>query len=422
MARVVTLDEVKLEGKTVLLRTDINSPLHPETKSFLDNTRIRMILPTLRKLSKSKVVIMTHQSRPGKSDFTGTLGHARELGRLIGKKVNWVNDIHGEKALAAIESLEIGEMLMLNNVRMDEEEISMNKASYEKLSESNIVSTLSGVVDVFVNDAFACAHRSTPSTTGFTNVIPCVAGELMSKEIRALQRVSENPERPCIAVLGGIKVDDSIKVADNMLRGGICDQIWVIGGVANLFLICSGIDIGRPSTEFLRNELGDSWDDVVEMANILLADHGEQIIMPDDLAANIGGNRVDTAIGELPIEAPLLDLGVMSTLKLSKAIKEAGTVILNGPAGVFEMEDFAFGTVEMLNACSESKAYTIMGGGHTATLVSQMGIASKMGHVSTGGGACMSFLSGESLPVLAALANNALRFDVEIIMHGIEES
>jgi len=244
----------------------------------------------------------------------------------------------------------------------------------------------------------------------------------MSKEIRALQRVSENPERPCIAVLGGIKVDDSIKVADNMLRGGISDQIWVIGGVANLFLICSGIDIGRPSTEFLRNELGDSWDDVVEMANILLADHGEQIIMPDDLAANIGGNRVDTAIGELPIEAPLLDLGVMSTLKLSKAIKEAGTVILNGPAGVFEMEDFAFGTVEMLNACSESKAYTIMGGGHTATLVSQMGIASKMGHVSTGGGACMSFLSGESLPVLAALANNALRFDVEIIMHGIEES
>ena len=119
MARVVTLDEVQLEGKTVLLRTDINSPLHPQTKSFLDDTRIRMVLPTLRKLSKSKVVIMTHQSRPGKSDFTGTLGHARELGRLLGKKVSWVNDIYGEKALAAIEALEDGDLLMLNNVRMD---------------------------------------------------------------------------------------------------------------------------------------------------------------------------------------------------------------------------------------------------------------------------------------------------------------
>ncbi len=422
MARVVTLDEVQLEGKTVLLRTDINSPLHPQTKSFLDDTRIRMILPTLRKLSKSKVVIMTHQSRPGKSDFTGTLGHARELGRLLGKKVGWVNDIYGEKALAAIEALEDGDLLMLNNVRMDEEENTLKNASYEVLSESNIVSTLSGVVDVYVNDAFACAHRSTPSTTGFTNVLPCVAGELMSKEIRALQRVSEDPERPCIAVLGGIKVDDSIRVANNMLREEITDQVWVIGGVANLFLICKGIDIGGPSTEFLRNELGDSWDDVVEMASNLLMDHAEQIILPDDLAANIGGNRVDTAIAELPIEAPLLDLGVMSTLKLSKAIKDAGTVILNGPAGVFEMDDFAFGTIEMLNACSESNAYTVMGGGHTATLVSQMGIVDKMGHVSTGGGACMSFLSGESLPVLAALANNALRFDVEIIMHGIEDS
>jgi phosphoglycerate kinase len=422
MARVITMDEVRLEGKTVLLRVDINSPLHPNTKAFLDDTRIRAILPTMRKLAKSKTVIMTHQSRPGKGDFTGTLGHARELGRLLGKAVKWVDDIHGDKALAAIEEMQVGDILMLNNIRMDAQELSMKNNTFESLLDSQIVTRLSSVVDVFINDAFACAHRNSPSITGFTHAIPCVAGELMNKEIRALQKASEQPERPCIAILGGIKVDDSVGVADNMLRTGITDQVWVIGGVANLFLMCNGVDIGSPSESFLRNELGDDWDETVENIEALLRDYPEQIIMPEDLAANIGGNRVDTPISALPVEASLIDLGVMSTLKMSKAIKEAGTVILNGPAGVFEMDDFAFGTIEMLNACSESSAYTIMGGGHTATLVAQMGIAEKMGHVSTGGGACLNFLAGRSMPALAGLAQSALQFDVEIVMHEVQES
>lgn len=416
------MDEVRLEGKTVLLRVDINSPLHPNTKAFLDDTRIKAILPTMRKLAKSKTVIMTHQSRPGKSDFTGTLGHARELGRLLGKAVKWVDDIHGDKALAAIEEMQVGDILMLNNIRMDAQELSMKDNTFESLLDSQIVTRLSSVVDVFINDAFACAHRNSPSITGFTHAIPCVAGELMNKEIRALQKASEQPERPCIAILGGIKVDDSVGVADNMLRTGITDQVWVIGGVANLFLMCNGVDIGSPSESFLRNELGDNWDETVENIEALLRDYPEQIIMPEDLAANIGGNRVDTPISALPVEASLIDLGVMSTLKMSKAIKEAGTVILNGPAGVFEMDDFAFGTIEMLNACSESSAYTIMGGGHTATLVAQMGIAEKMGHVSTGGGACLNFLAGRSMPALAGLAQSALQFDVEIVMHEVQES
>jgi phosphoglycerate kinase len=422
MARVITMDEVRLGGKTVLLRVDINSPLHPNTKAFLDDTRIRAILPTMRKLAKSKTVIMTHQSRPGKGDFTGTLGHARELGRLLGKAVKWVDDIHGDKALAAIEEMQVGDILMLNNIRMDAQELSMKDNTFESLLDSQIVTRLSSVVDVFINDAFACAHRNSPSITGFTHAIPCVAGELMNKEIRALQKASEQPERPCIAILGGIKVDDSVGVADNMLRTGITDQVWVIGGVANLFLMCNGVDIGSPSESFLRNELGDNWDETVENIEALLRDYPEQIIMPEDLAANIGGNRVDTPISALPVEASLIDLGVMSTLKMSKAIKEAGTVILNGPAGVFEMDDFAFGTIEMLNACSESSAYTIMGGGHTATLVAQMGIAEKMGHVSTGGGACLNFLAGRSMPALAGLAQSALQFDVEIVMHEVQES
>ncbi len=413
MTSVLTLDEVNLDGRTVLVRVDINSPLDPETNVFLDDTRIQRILPTLNRLSKSKVVLLAHQSRPGKKDFTSTLGHARELGRLLGRNVKWVDDIHGEKALAAIGAMKDGDLLMLNNVRMDEQEVGL-KGDFETLSEANLVQNLAQVADAFVNDAFACAHRSSASIVGFTHVLPCVAGELMSYELSKLNQALENPRRPCIAVLGGIKVDDSVIVADNMLRKAICDHVWVTGGVANLFLHLSGFDLGEVNVQFLKNELGDAWDTTVLTASKLLADFPECVIMPSDVAANVEGNRVDLSINQLPIEAPLFDLGITSIRALSKAIKSAGTIILNGPAGVFEMSDFALGTIEMLNACAESDGYAVMGGGHTATLVSQRGLASKMGHVSTGGGACLDLLAGRVLPGLASLQQSAEQFRVSI--------
>jgi len=413
MARVLTLDEVNLDGRTVLVRVDINSPLDPETNLFLDDTRIRRVLPTLNRLSKSKVVLLAHQSRPGKKDFTSTLGHARELGRLLGRNVKWVDDIYGKKALTAIELMEDGDLLMLNNVRMDEEENNA-EGDFATLSETRIVQNLSLIADAFVNDAFACAHRSSPSIVGFTNVIPCIAGELMNHELAKLGQALDDPQRPCIAVLGGIKVDDSVIVADNMLRGQICDHIWVTGGVANLFLYLSGIDLGELNVNFLKKELGDSWDETIVTASKLLVDFPECIIMPSDVALHIAGNRVDHPLANLPIEAPIFDLGITSIRSLSKAIKSAGTIILNGPAGVFEMSDFALGTVEMLNACAESEGYAVMGGGHTATLVNQRGLADKMGHVSTGGGASLELLAGRTLPGLASLEESAEQFRFSI--------
>lgn len=413
MAKVLTLDEVDLEGRTVLVRVDINSPLDPETNVFLDDTRIRRIIPTLNKLSKSKVILLAHQSRPGKKDFTSTLGHARELGRLLGRNVKWVDDIYGKRALTAIESLEDGELLMLNNVRMDDEEVS-TKGDLDTMAQTSIVQNLSMIADAFVNDAFACAHRSSPSIVGFTNTLPCIAGELMNYELTKLAQALENPKRPCIAVLGGVKVDDSVIVADNMLRGDICDHIWVTGGVANLFLYISGINIGEININFLKNELGDAWNETISKASGLLTDFPECIIMPSDVALNIAGNRVDHSITDLPIEGSIFDMGITSIQSLSKAIKSAGTIILNGPAGVFEMSDFALGTVEMLNACAESNGYTVMGGGHTATLVSQRGLVSKMGHVSTGGGACLDLLAGRTLPGLASLEESAKQFRFSI--------
>ena len=413
MADFLCLDDVDLEGRTVLVRVDINSPMEPSARQFLDNTRIRRIIPTLNKLTKSKVVILAHQSRPGKDDFTSTLGHARELGRLIGKNVKWVEDIYGKKALTAIEQLQDGEILMLNNVRMDEDEVKL-KGDFERFSQTMMVQNLSMVADAFVNDAFACAHRNSPSITGFTNTLPCIAGELMNHELKKLGMALENPKRPCIAVLGGIKVDDSVVVTENMLKGNICDHVWVTGGVANLFLYLSGIDLGEGNIQFLKGELKDNWDSTIAKAAKLLKDFPERIIMPSDVAVNLEGNRVDMSIKNLPIHAPIFDLGITSIRALSKGIKSAGTIILNGPAGVFENPDFAFGTIEMLNACAESEGYAVMGGGHTATLVSSNKLTSKMGHVSTGGGACLELLAGRVMPGVASLEQSAEQFQFSI--------
>ncbi len=413
MAKVLNLDEVDLDGRTVLVRVDINSPLDPVTNVFLDDTRIKRIIPTLNKLSKSKVVLLAHQSRPGKKDFTSTLGHSRELGRLLGRTVKWVDDIYGKKALTAIESLEDGELLMLNNVRMDEEEIS-TKGDFDVMAQTQMVQNLSMIADAFVNDAFACAHRSSPSIVGFTNTLPCIAGELMNYELSKLSQALDNPARPCIAVLGGVKGDDSVIVADNMLRNDVCDHIWVTGGVANLFLFISGIDIGDVNVDFLKGELKGSWDSTIAMASELLMDYPECIIMPSDVALHLEGNRVDEPLKNLPIEGQIFDMGITSIQSLSRAIKSAGTIILNGPAGVFELSDFALGTVEMLNACAEGEGYSVMGGGHTATLVSKRGLADKMGHVSTGGGACLDLLAGRTLPGVASLEESAKQFRFSI--------
>ena len=411
---ILSLDDVFLEDRTVLLRIDANCPLNPETHEFLDDMRLRAVVGTINRLVRSKVVILTHQSRPGRKDFTSTSGHARELQRLLGRTVRFVDDIHGERAMQAIESLEAGDILMLDNARMDPEEVSCKGADLDRQFETQIVQRLSSVTDAFVNDAFACSHRNSPSITGFTHALPCIAGDLMLAEHHALSDVLSEPERPCIAVLGGIKVDDSVRVVSNMLENGIADEVWPVGGVANMFLEVMGYQLGEQSSAFLKNELGSEWEPTCDRIRGLLALYADRIVLPVDLAANVQGERVGLSLEDLPSEHPLMDIGVASTLALSAAIKNAGTVILNGPAGVFEIEAFSFGTIEVLNACAESDAHVVMGGGHTATLVSQRRLGRQMGHVSTGGGACLEFLAGGILPGFESLRISAKRFEVRL--------
>lgn len=410
----LTLDDVDLAGRTVLLRVDANSPMDPDSRAFLDDTRLREALPTLQRLSGSAVVLMAHQSRPGKKDFTSTSGHAREFQRLLGRPVRFIDDIHGDRALEAIGALHPGQVLMLDNVRMDPQEMTSGDLGFEAMASTAFVQRLSSVVDVMVNDAFGCAHRNSPSITGFTDVLPCIAGLLMEREIRILKHTMKEPKRPCVAVLGGIKVDDSIRVADHMLRSGTADQVWLTGGVANLALEVSGVDVGAPTHEFLAKSLKDAYNPTIARIRTMLHDFRDRIMLPVDVAANVGNNRIEVPVRDLPVEAPLWDLGLESIRTLSRAIREAGTIILNGPAGVFEDRDFALGTVEMLNACAETDARVIVGGGHTATLVMRRNLEQSMEHVSTGGGACLEMLAGSVLPAVASLERSASIFHLRI--------
>jgi phosphoglycerate kinase len=407
---VLTLDDVRLGGKVVLYRVDVNSPLEPSSGAFLDDSRLRAIIPTLRTLQNSKVIIIGHQSRPGKIDFTNMEQHADRISRLMGKKVIFVPDICGEEAIRAIKDLKIGEILFLDNIRMHDEENSMKKSSLEQTSQSEIVRKLSSLIDVYVTDAFAASHRNSPSLTGFFDSVPCIAGHLMSKEIDNLQIAVNDPPRPYIAILGGTKCDDSLRVAKNLIDKEIIDTIPVVGVVGNMMLWASGIDIGEVNKSFIRNALQDDFEDTWKMAKFLYDNHKEFFLLPSDIAVEVEGNRVAMNISELPTKYPIYDIGIYTLQEIRPLMKNAGCILWNGPASYFELPGFAFGTIEILNMCTESSAVTIVGGGHTSSLVSNRGVVNLVTHNSTGGGACLTMLSGGFMPVVESLIKSNEKF------------
>ncbi|MEE2759485.1 MAG: phosphoglycerate kinase [Candidatus Thermoplasmatota archaeon] len=412
MGSILTLADAGLAGKRVLLRVDVNSPLDPVTKDFLDDSRLRRILPTLRKLANARVIILAHQSRPGKVDFTDMSAHSDLLGRLLGRTITFVPDVCGELAQTKIRNMEQGEMLFLDNVRghtdeWKEDSSVMKNRTFEELYETEIVQKLAPLVDAYVCDAFAAAHRNSPSLSGFGKALPCFAGELMAKEINALKMAVECPPKPYTAILGGVKCDDSIDIANNLCQGNVADTIIPVGAVGNLMLWAAGHSIGEGNENFLKKELGESFDDTWDMAIDLLKNYSERIILPVDVAAEIDGERVDLAVESLPPQGPLFDIGVLTCMKIRSYIVDAGCVLWNGPAGFFEKDPFAFGTIEILNQCCESNGFVIIGGGHTSALVNERKVTHLVGHNSTGGGACLTMLAGRRMPVIEALEISA---------------
>jgi len=392
-----TIKDLGVEGKTVLLRLDLNSPIDPTSSLILDDKRFREHLPTIRALDTSRVVIVTHQSRPGKKDFTTLEAHAEKLEQLLNRPVTYVDSIFGRHAREAVHAMKIGDIVMLENVRFNAEENLTLKP--EEAKKTHLVKKLSSMGDVFVNDAFGTAHRSQPTVVGLPMAMRSAAGLLMEREVGTLSRVFSGAPRPVCMVLGGTKVDDSIDVAKHVLDNGIADQVIVIGVVANVFLVAAGYNIGKPSTQLITQL---KYDGEIGKAKEILARHRDRIVMPDSVAVRQDNRRVEYPIEKIPGDAPVLDLGMDALGTLVQTLKKAGTVVFNGPAGVFEDADFATGTYELLRAASKVE-FSVVGGGHTAAVIEKLGIEQDFTHISTGGGACIEFLTGKKLPAVDAL-------------------
>jgi phosphoglycerate kinase len=395
--QIGTIRELGCNGKTVLLRLDLNSPIDPTSNLILDDKRFREHLPTIRALSDSRVVIITHQSRPGKKDFTTLEAHAEKLEQLLGKPVKYVDSIFGRHAREAVHAMKSGDVVMLENVRFNAEENLILKP--EEAKKTHLVKKLSSLADVFVNDAFGTAHRSQPTIVGLPLAMRSAGGLLMEKEVATLSKVFSGAPRPVCMVLGGTKVDDSIDVARHVLANGIADQVIMIGVVANVFLIAAGYNIGKPSTQLISQL---KYQPEIEKAKEILSGYRDQVVLPESVAVRQDYHRVEYPVDRIPEDTPVLDLGMDALASLVQALKKAGTVVFNGPAGVFEDADFATGTYELLRAASQVE-FSVVGGGHTAAVIEKLGIEKDFTHISTGGGACIEFLTGKKLPAVDAL-------------------
>jgi phosphoglycerate kinase len=407
MARLLTIDDVDVKDKVVLVRVDFNSPIDPETKKVLDDTRIKAHgTTTIKELAEkgAKVVVLAHQGRPGEPDFTPLREHAEILGKILGKPVRYVDDVFGEKAQNAIKQLQSGEILVLENVRTFADE--RKKGSPEDHAKTEFVQRLAPLADLFVNDAFAAAHRAHVSIVGFTAILPSAAGRIMERELKALNRVLENPEKPCVFILGGAKADDSLEISRYVLDNNIADYVLTGGVVGHVFLVAKGYDLGKSNMEFLKKKelMG-----LVPGIKELMQKYLEEIKTPVDLAIEVDGKRREISVKELPTDYPIYDIGTETVKKYSEIIRKAKSIVISGPLGVFENEEFRFGTKRVFEEIASSNAFSLVGGGHTIAALEGMGLADKMGYVSTAGGALIEFLMGKQLPGVVALEKAAER-------------
>ena len=333
------------------------------------------------------------------------------MAEIIGIKIQFVPDIYGKTVVELIKKMNSGEILMLDNVRFDKEEIELKdfeNDNFEKQANSKMVKTLAPLADLFVNDAFAAAHRCQPSLVGFSVKMPAIAGRVMQRELDFLGKAISSGPAPRIALLGGSKAADSVAISEYFLGKGV-NYILTGGVVANIFLIAANHDIGEPSTEFVKNNIPD-YKNVIKHAKKLIKKYGEKIVYPSDVATNDNGKRIGVAIDQLPTENPIHDIGIDTLVKYINLISEAGTIIANGPMGVFENPEFAIGTREIFQAIANSEGMTVVGGGETAMAFNQMGLAKGIEHISTGGGACISFMADETMPALEAMRRSKVKF------------
>jgi len=398
----LTLDDVDASGKSVLLRVDINSPIDPKTGQITDDKRIRATLETLRDLRKARVTLMSHQGRPGKYDFTSLSLHAEILKKYAKRPVRFIGDVMGPAAMGAISELSPGEVLVLENVRFSAEE--NIEGSSEELAKTHLVRKLAPFFDLFVNDAFATAHRAQASLIGFAEVLPTVAGRIMERELKAIGGVLSRPKHPLVFVVGGVKVEDRIPAIQSLLDRGVVDSILVGGLVGEIFLKAKGYKLGKATDKKIEN-----YKDQVEEAKKILSKYSKRIVTPTDVAIRSGKKRRDISVSRLPTEETIRDIGVNTINSFSRIIRNANTVVASGPLGVFEEEGFEKGTERIVEAIAQCKGFTLIGGGHLDAIVEKLKLEGSFSHISTGGGAMLTFLTGKKLPAIEALERAAQR-------------
>ena len=389
-----TVRDIDVKGKRVIVRCDFNVPQDSEGK-ITDDIRITSALPTISYLIEqgAKVILMSHLGRPdGEANMKYTLKPvADRLSELLGKNVVFISapSVVNEEVSKAAAALKDGDVMLLENVRFRKEE-TKNGADFSK--------ELAGLADIFVNDAFGTAHRAHSSTAGIADYLPAVSGFLIEKEVKFLGGAVESPKRPFVAILGGAKVADKIPVIENLLTK--VDTLIIGGGMAYTFLKSKGYEIGNSILDAERVDYAGS---LIKKAE----EKGVKLLLPVDIvAAKEFSNDVETKefdADKIPQDWMGLDIGQKTIALFCGELKKAGTIIWNGPVGVFEMSSFAKGTIEVAKALAESGAVTIIGGGDSAAAVEQFGLADKMTHISTGGGASLEFLEGKELPGIAVL-------------------
>ena len=415
----LTVDDLRVKDKTVLLRVDINAPIVDGKVAGKD--RIEAAAATVDHLASkgAKVVILAHQGRKGDADFTSLREHAAILGAFTKAKVHWVGTpegapverygdfISGAPALAAVKALRPGEALMLENVRALDDETKKGKAADHAKAE--FVKALAGVADAFVNDAFSAAHRSQASLVGFTELMPSGAGLTMDRELTALAKAVDAPEPPAVYFLGGSKPEDSIAVMKANFGKGTLDTALLGGLVANLFLVARGHELGKPSLELMEKK---GILKLLPEAETLLEAYDAQIVTPEDVVIKDGhGNPRTVWVEDLPENHPILDVGPETIATYVEEIRNAGSLMMNGPAGLYEEKPYDKGTRAILDAFAKSDAFSLLGGGHTITAIGEFGLKNEdFGYVSLAGGALMAYLTGEALPAVEALKGNKTRF------------
>ena len=406
-----TLDELSVRGKTVLCRVDINQPVDRDAGTLKSINRITACVPTIRELSEkgARVVLLAHQGSDIEyKNFYTTKPHAAVLSKLLDREVQWIDDVCGPAARQAIRDLKDGDILLLDNVRYVAEEQTLFEMklhlSHEQQAKTQLVEKLAPLADLYVCDAFAAAHRDQPSLCGFEQVLPSAMGRLFEKEYRTVSSVMENPERPCVFVLGGAKISDAFLMMQTVLERGIADTILCGGLVANIFLIALGADIGRGSRAFICKS---NYDEFFDRAKDLYERFGDKIRLPEDLAWVEDGVRREASIELMPEDVTAIDIGHAAAAAYRNCILAAKTVFVNGPMGIFEQAESEYGTKALWQALADTEGFTVLGGGDSITATEKYQLTDKIGYICTGGGALIRFLSGEELPVVKALRHGS---------------